>query len=104
MPAFVPWPYEVAIGTGIAEILGAFALFIPRLRCLAGVMLAAYAVCVYPVNLQHAWNDVAVAQDYVTLWYHVPRLPLQALLIWWALYAGTVIDWPWRVARDAPPA
>ena len=96
MPAFVPYPYEVVIGTGIVEILGAIALYIPRLRWLAGVMLAAYAVCVYPANIQHAWNDIAVAHDYAMLWYHVPRLPFQPVLIWAALYAGQVIDWPWR--------
>ena len=101
MPGFVPYPYEVVIGTGVAELLGAVALYIPRLRWLAGVMLALYAVCVYPANLQHAWNDIAVAHDYATLWYHVPRLPFQPVLVWWALYAGQVIDWPWRRRRHS---
>jgi uncharacterized membrane protein len=96
MPAFVPYPFGVVIATGVCEILGAIALYIPRLRWLAGVMLAAYAVCVYPANIQHAWNDIAIAHDYAKLWYHVPRLPLQPVAIWWALYAGGVIDWPWR--------
>jgi uncharacterized membrane protein len=103
MPAFVPYPHTVIILTGICEILGAIALYIPRLRWWAGVMLAAYAVCVYPANLKHAYDDVILAQHYATLWYHVPRLPLQPVAIWWALYAGLVIDWPWRrLASKAP--
>jgi len=96
MPSFVPYPHEVVIFTGICELLGAVSLYIPRLRWWAGVMLAAYAVCVYPANLQHAWNDIIADHDYAKLWYHVPRLPLQPVAVWWALYAGTVIDWPWR--------
>jgi hypothetical protein len=26
--------------------------------------------------------------------YHGPRLLLQPVLVWWALYAGAVTDWP----------
>jgi len=28
--------------------------------------------------------------------YHVPRMMLQPVLIWLALWAGKVIDWPFR--------
>lgn len=104
MPAFVPSPYEVVIGTGVVEILGAAGLFIPPLRWWAGLALAAYAIFIFPANLQHAWSDIVAAGDYATLWYHAPRLPFQAVLVWWALYAGRVVTWPWRVARGATSA
>ena len=29
-------------------------------------------------------------------WYHVPRLAFQPEIVWWALFAGQVIDWPFR--------
>jgi uncharacterized membrane protein len=96
MPAWVPWYHEVILLTGVCELIGAAGLLTQRWRWWAGVGLAAYAVCVYPANLKHAWLDVGVAHDYATLWYHVPRLPLQLALIWWALHAGGVIHWPWR--------
>jgi uncharacterized membrane protein len=96
MPDWVPYPREVILLTGVAELFGAAGLMVPRLRWWAGIGLAAYAVCVFPANIKHAWLDVAVAQDYATLWYHAPRMPLQPLLVWWALYCAGVIDWPWR--------
>lgn len=102
MPGWVPYPYEVILLTGGAELFGAAGLLIPRFRWWAGVMLAVYAVCVFPANLRHAWLDVVEAQRYATLWYHAPRLPLQPVIIWWALYAAGVIDWPWRKRAVAP--
>lgn len=101
MPGWVPYPHEVVLFTGVCELLGAAGLLIPRLRWWAGVMLAAYAFCVFPANLRHAWLDVVVAQHTATLWYHVPRLPLQPVVIWWALYCAGVIDWPWRRRRSS---
>lgn len=103
MPEIVPYPVTVIVATGVCELMGAAALLTPRWRKPAGIMLALYAVCVFPANLKHAWLDVFVAHDYATLWYHIPRMPLQALLIWAALFAGGAVDWPWRrKARDAP--
>ena len=32
-------------------------------------------------------------------WYHAPRLALQPVLVWWALFAGGVADWPLRGAE-----
>ncbi|BCW90621.1 hypothetical protein sos41_37940 [Alphaproteobacteria bacterium SO-S41] len=101
MPAWVPYPHEVILLTGIAELFGAAGLLTRRFRWWAGVMLAAYAVCVFPANLRHAWLDIVEAQRYGMLWYHVPRLPMQPVLIWWALYSAGVINWPWRRAAVA---
>ena len=100
VPAWVPYPHQVVLATGVAELLGAAGLVITPMRWLAGWGLAAYALCVWPANFHHAFANVAI--DGVTLsWaYHGPRLVFQPVLIWAALYAGTVIDWPWARQRS----
>ena len=87
---------DVVLLTGGCEILGAVALLTPRLRRLAGVMLAAYAVCVFPANLKHAFAGVHVEGLPDSWAYHAPRLAAQPLLVWAALFAAGVTDWPLR--------
>jgi uncharacterized membrane protein len=96
VPGWVPAPREVVLLTGVAEIAGAIGLLVPRLCQAAGIGLALYALCVLPANIKHAFEGVALAGLPSTWWYHAPRLALQPVLIWWALYGGGVIDWPWR--------
>ncbi|MFZ3005976.1 MAG: DoxX family protein [Phenylobacterium sp.] len=96
MPAWVPYPLEVVLITGVCEILGGFGLLIPRLRWISGVMLALYAVGVYPANLHHAFGDVTVGGLPSSWWYHGPRLAFQPVFVWWALFAGGVISWPFK--------
>jgi uncharacterized membrane protein len=95
VPDWVPIPRLVVEATGICEIAGALALFSPRLRKLAGVLLALYAVCVFPANVKHAFDAISVPGLPSSWWYHGPRLALQPVLVWWALHASGVIDWPW---------
>ncbi len=64
-------------------------------------MLALYAVCVFPANVHQALADVPVGGVRWPLMYHVIRLPLQPVIVWWALYAGGVIDWPFH--EKGPP-
>ena len=94
MPGWVPWPRQVILFTGACEIAGSIALATRRLRFLAGIMLAAYAVCVYPANIKHAVDHVTTGGTTLGLWYHIPRLLFQPLIVWWALFAGRVVDWP----------
>lgn len=104
-PSWVPWPEVVIAATGVVEIVGAVALVGVRpLRRVAAVGLALYAVCVYPANIKHALD--AVAADGASAWwpYHAPRLAFQPVFVWWALFAGGVIDWPWRRRAQARPA
>ncbi len=98
-PGWVPYPEAVVALTGIAEILGAIGLMVPRLRYAAAIGLAAYAVCVYPANINHAVNDIAIGGTSLSWWYHGPRLLLQPLFVWLALWAGHVIDWPFTTRR-----
>jgi len=100
-PAWVPYAPQVILVTGLCEVAGAIALFVPRLRWWAGVLLAAYAVCVFPANVQHAVDYSARGTGGLSLWYHIPRLAFQPVIVWWGLFAGAVIDWPFtrRSAR-----
>jgi uncharacterized membrane protein len=96
VPDFVPLPREVVWATGVCEIAGGLALLTTRLRWLAGVMLAVYAVLVFPANIKHAIEGIHLPPVPDSWWYHGPRLLMQPVLVWWALFCAGVIDWPWR--------
>lgn len=102
MPDWVPAPRGVVIGTGLCEIAAAFALMTRRLRRAAGIGLALYAVCVFPANVKHALEGIHLPPLPDTWWYHGPRLALQPVLVWWALYATGVIDWPFGGGHRPP--
>jgi uncharacterized membrane protein len=96
-PTWVPLPDLVVTLTGVAELAGAMALFQVhslRLRRAAGWGLAAYALCVWPANFNHMAQDLARPDGGLGLVYHVPRLAAQPLMIWLALWASEVINWP----------
>ena len=95
-PGWVPLPHLVVILTGLCELAGAAALTTVRWRRAAGWAFAAYAVCVYPANVQHAIQDITHGTG-LGWSYHAPRLLLQPVIIWWALWATGIVDGPfWR--------
>ena len=94
MPDWVPRPEFVIIATGWCEIAGAIALLTPRLRRAAGVMLALYAICVFPANIKHALEQINLPGLPSSWWYHGPRLAMQPVLVWWALWCSGVTNWP----------
>ena len=96
VPPFVPDPHAVVVATGCCELLGGVALLTRRLRRLAGIMLAIYAVCVFPANVYQAVAHVPINGRVFGWSYHGPRFAAQPVLVWWALFCGGVVDWPWR--------
>jgi uncharacterized membrane protein len=98
-PDWVPFPRQVILTTGLCEIAGAIGLLTRGLRRAAGVGLALYAVCVLPANIKHALDGLPAGQIQLGWWYHAPRLALQPILVWWALFAGKIVDWPFRRRR-----
>lgn len=104
-PAWVPFPEQMIFLTGVAEILGAIGLMIPRKilgwsRPAAGIGLALYAICVFPANINHAINDIAIGGNDLSWWYHGPRLLFQPVIVWAALFAGEVIRWPFKAPQQ----
>ena len=94
VPAWIPWPREVVLWSGAAELLGAAGLVARRTRRLAGWALVGLTLAVTPANfnmLQHA--EAFPAVPYALL---VARLPLQALLL--ALIVWSAGLWPLRQA------
>jgi uncharacterized membrane protein len=103
VPAWVPEPRLVVQTTGVCELAGAAALLTQRLQRLAGLMLALYALCVFPANIKHALEGISVPGLPDSWWYHGPRLALQPVIIWLTLYAAQLVNWPFR-ARLQPAA
>lgn len=99
VPGWVPFPTQVVLVTGLCELAGAVGLMVPRWRRLAAIMLAVYAVCVFPANIKHAIDGLAYGRNQLGAAYHVPRLLFQPVIVWWTLFAGDVIDWPLRRRR-----
>jgi uncharacterized membrane protein len=102
MPTWVPAPEAVVMATGVAELAGAAGLLQPwslALRRAAGWGLALYAVCVFPANIVHFARDMARPDHGLGLGYHVPRMVLQPVLVWLALWVSGVL--PFKASRNA---
>ena len=96
-PRWVPEPELVIAVTGVAEAASGIALLQPwstPLRRAGGIGLALYAICVFPANINHMLIDMGRDQPQLGWFYHVPRMVLQPILIWAALW----------VSRDGGPA
>jgi uncharacterized membrane protein len=85
MPSYLPAHHALVLASGAAEIAGALALLHPRTRRLGGLWLAAVLAAVYPANVHMALHpDRYPGLAPGVLW---ARLPIQPLLVWWALRA-----------------
>ena len=119
-PHWVPDAPLVITLTGVAELAGAIGLaqgVSPQLRVAAGWGLAAYALCVWPANINHMMMDfarpdhglgggvdwprpvapagrgVGPALGPGGRWaYHGPRMIAQPVLIWAALWCSGALD------------
>ena len=91
MPDFLPYHLELVLFTGLCELTGAIGLLLPRWRRWAAQALAVYFVCVFPANIKNAIDGLDVEGLPAATWYYWLRLPMQPLIILWALYAGELI-------------
>jgi uncharacterized membrane protein len=81
MPKYLPWHLGLVYISGFLEILFGAGL-LTRFSSLAAWGLIALFVAVFPANLNMALHpELAPQISSVLLWF---RLPLQAVLIWWA--------------------
>ncbi len=102
VPAWAPAPTAIVLFTGWCELLGAAGLTIPRLRRFAGVMLALYAVCVFPANVHQALDHIPFRGHPVGWAFSGPRFALQPILVWWPLFCTGLISWPFRGPEPRP--
>ena len=102
LPSEIPFPEIVILITGICEIAGAIGLITNQYRKAAGIALALYAIAVFPANIKHAFQHVQVGNIPDSWWYHAPRLALQPVLVWAALFCVEFIAWPFK--QDEPEA
>lgn len=78
-------PATVVAVSGIAEVIGGLGVLPRRTRRLAGLWLVGLLAAVFPANLYMALRP----QRFVPIprWALFLRLPLQPLMMWWALRA-----------------
>ena len=99
-PSWVPFAPQVIFLTGLFEFISSAALLTTPFRRWAGIAMALYALAVWPANFKDALDGINVVSS--SWLYHGPRLALQPVIIWWALYCSGAIDWPWRNPRTPP--
>lgn len=93
VPDVLPAHRALVLLSGVAELLCAIGLLVPRTRRRAGLVSAALLLAVFPANVQmavdawHDWRVGAAGGWYVGV--SLVRLPLQLPMIWWM----------WREAR-----
>ena len=96
---WVPFAPQVIFATGLCEFAGATALVTRPLRAWAGIALALYALCVWPANIKQALDHIVIPHIPDSWWYHGPRLAMQPVIVWAALFSAGVIDWPFAGGR-----
>ena len=87
VPPWLPAPRLLVYLSGVAEVAGGVGLLVPALRTWAGWGLAALLVAVFPANLYMAQQSDRFAR-LAPRWLLLARLPLQAVLIAWVLWAA----------------
>jgi len=99
-PSWVPFAPQVIFITGLFELAVSAALLSGVQRKSAGILMALYALCVWPANFKHAIDGIDLPYISSSWWYHAPRLAFQPVIIWCALFCCGVIDWPFRSLRQ----
>ena len=82
MPPWVPFPMPAVYLSGVCEILFALMLLNSSTQSIGAWCLIVLLVAVFPANVQMAMDFSQKHNPY--LWIAILRLPLQAVLIWWA--------------------
>ena len=85
MPLWLPSPLLLVYVSGLLEIGIALLLLPAQTRRAASYCLVALLVAVFPANIYMAQIHEQLG---IPAWLAWGRLPLQALLIWWALAVG----------------
>ena len=85
VPAGLPWPAQIVAVTGGLELLAAAGLVIPFTAPLAGIVLAALLVAMFPANVNASLRQLHLRGKRATPF--ALRLPIQLVFIGLALWA-----------------
>ncbi len=80
-PNWVPFPEKVNVLVGIVEIVLAIALIFAQTRSAAAMGIILLLIAVFPANVKHFKQALSKNKFVLPT---LIRLPLQALLIYWA--------------------
>lgn len=100
LPPSVPHRAGLIYLTGILELLGAIAVWIPRLTRLTGFLLVLMLVGILPANIYSALNRVDFGGHGAGPLYLLVRIPFQVFVIWWTCFA-TEQNWFQRNAKGS---
>lgn len=85
VPPYVPFPLLMVYVTGVLEMIGAVAIWVPAWRSWAGIGLVALTVCVTPANI-YMWQNPELFPE-ISPAFLSWRLVAQVVLlgiIWWS--------------------
>ena len=82
IPPYLPYHNAINITSGAAEIILGILLLIPATSHLAAWGIILLLIAVFPANIYHLTSG-GVGMN-IPIWALWLRLPIQALLIWWA--------------------
>ena len=106
LPRWLPWQRELVYVSGIAEIIGAAGLVVPRTQRAAGWWLALLLLAVFPANINHTVTRIPMGGFMDTNLYHWVRLPLQPVFIavvLWAAAKPRVVPVALTPSNETPP-
>jgi uncharacterized membrane protein len=83
MPSFLPWPEQLILLSGLAEMGLGILLLVPKTRRIAAWGIIALLLAVFPANIQMLVLHDSTYQN-IPLYILIGRLPGQLLFIWWA--------------------
>ena len=87
LPPAVPFRTELIYITGVLELLGAIAVWIPGLTRLTGLLLIVMLIGILPSNIYSAINRVDFGGHGAGPVYLLIRIPFQLFVIWWTYFA-----------------
>jgi uncharacterized membrane protein len=89
IPPFLPFPYAIAILSGVTELILALGLALPQTRRWAAWATIVFLIAIFPANI-YMFVVRETAFPEIPAWALLVRLPLQLVLIAWAyLYTGS---------------
>ena len=88
LPPSTPYRVELIYITGVLELLGAVAIWIPPLTKFTGICLMLMMIMVLPANIYSALNRVDFGGHNAGPAYLLLRIPFQLFVIWWVYLAS----------------